>query len=454
MKVSVLILLAFATAFFPRIFSAIGIPSIINFLHFAVVPFALGIAIVKSNVRDRKQISIFWEFIVGLSIFLVIMVASALLNGAGFINVFLDFLLLAEPFMLPLAIVCLAPSTVSIERLKRWLFIAALINLFLALAQFVLISAGVLPVTRMTAQDNIQGVFYLSGAGNYVSVAVSISFALYYFTSPKPVPFTLRVLGCLAAFYQLLISDSKQVLLAFIIGWILLSMTKVKNIGKFLISFGAIVIVLYAFFWLVENVDFEGAGGFKNWIDRMDLYTPDGEGTQTKLMGIGMVLSHYDSPFNWLFGLGPGHTIGRLGGWVLKEYASLLLPLGATTRPIAEALWDVALNDGYLSMESSLFVPLFSWVGIWGDLGFVGLGAYLYLWSIVWNRLCLDDFSRFIMLSALAFGFFLTQMEEPGQMLSMTSLIALRWQEHRLQKRDRFYGLKAVALATPQDAGV
>ena len=66
-----------------------------------------------------------------------------------------------------------------------------------------------------------------------------------------------------------------------------------------------------------------------------------------------------------------------------------------------------------------MFSPLFGWAGIWGDLGWFGLGTYLYLGFIVWRNLCLDDFSRFLVLTVVVYGFFLTQMEEPGFMLTI-----------------------------------
>lgn len=80
-----------------------------------------------------------------------------------------------------------------------------------------------------------------------------------------------------------------------------------------------------------------------------------------------------------------------------------------------------------------MFCPLYGWAGIWGDLGLVGLGTYLYLAFLVWKHLCLDDFSKFLLLSVAMFGLIFTQMEEPGFMLYTSSLIALRWHEQRLK---------------------
>ncbi|BAY48398.1 hypothetical protein SAMD00079811_60210 [Scytonema sp. HK-05] len=441
-----LIITAFATAFFPRIISAVGAPKAINFVHFLLVPFAFLVAITKTPTKDRKQIAISWELITACLLLLGIMIASALLNKAGVINVFLGFMILIEPFLLLLAIVCIPLTTASFKKLRAWLLGSALINLLVALVQKPLIDAGKLSVGQYTPQDAIQGVFYLSGAGGYVSCSVSIAVALYYFLNAKTVSIWMRVFWLLAAFYQMLISDSKQVLVVFVVAWVLLSFTKIHNFGKVLMYFIGIVIFLLGFYWAVENLDIPGLDGFKLWFSRTDLYGPDGEAVNLKLAGIRIILSYYKSPLNWLLGLGPGHTVSRLGGWFFRDYWDLLAPLGATTHPVSMESWNV-VNASWLALSSSMFMPLFSWVGIWGDLGFLGLGAYLYLGYILWSRLAKDDFSRLLILTMFVFGLIFTQMEEAGQTLTVAFLIGLQWQERQIarQARERSLHLNADA---------
>ena len=96
--------------------------------------------------------------------------------------------------------------------------------------------------------------------------------------------------------------------------------------------------------------------------------------------------------------------------------------------PASADFWRV-VETSYLPQESTVYFPLFTWAGIWGDLGILGLGAYLYLCSVVWCKLCLDDFGKFLLLSSASFGFILTQMEEPGHMLSVACLLGLSWLE-------------------------
>lgn len=433
LKSSVLLLIAFATAFFPRIIEAAGLPSIINFIHFAIVPLACGIVLIKTQARDKVQISVVKALLGALFLFLGFMLSSALLNSAGLINVAVDFLLLTEPFILLTAIVCVPFSPTSFKRFRTWILGFALTNLLLALAQKLLISAGILAVTRMTMEDNVQGVFYLSGGGHVPSAFVSLSFGLYYLFSAKLVPIWIRLAVMFAAFMQMLFADVKQSILVFLVSWVILILLRSSNIKTTLQYVIAAVIVIYAFYWCVQNL--AAFAAFKTWI-RPEIYGPDGDATVLKTAPFHIIPSYYTSFLNWFLGLGPGHTVGRLGGWMIKDYGSLLNPLGATSHPASEAVW-ATWRGNYL--DSSFFSPLWGWAGIWGDLGFCGLGAYLYIGFIVWRKLCLDDFSRVIVLTIIVNGFIFTQLEEPAYMLAMAALIGLRWHELYSQRQMQKY---------------
>lgn len=435
-KNSTLILVAFATAFFPRLFSYFGAPSIIDFGHFITVPIIFFIAILTSRVIDRQRIRTVWELLVGILIFLTCMTASALLNQAGIVNLALQFTFFAEPFMFLAAIAAVPILGNRFKQFQYWLMSFALINLLLALAQSVLIPIGIYPKKGGTDQDAITGVFGGGGgsAGNYVSCTVSLYFAIYFLTSFKNIPLWLRILPLLGALYQIQISDSKQVFLALVLGWVILIMTKfekpVKLFYYWAVAFtGAIVVG-----WVLTNLESEFLTPYQNWTDR-PIWGWDGLAAQTKFAIWHIAPSYYESHLNWFFGLGPGHTVTRLGGWVLNRGAlrTILLPLGATTHPISLDAWTV-IEGTYLPQESTIFFPMFTWMGIWGDIGFVGVAAYVYLGFITWKRFCVDDFGKFLILSTASFGLILTQMEEPGHMLTVACLLALRWQEAQNKK--------------------
>lgn len=424
-KTSTVVLLAFSTAFFSRVLDTAGAPSTINFLHFATVPFACGFTLAKTRTKNRNQIAISWAILSGLLVLLGVMLASALLNEAGVINVVLDFLLLGEPFMLLLAIISIPMPPASLENLRTWLIRFSFLHTFLAFVQ-----QYVLRLYRLDGgPDNIQGVFYRSGAGHVVGASVALTFSFYYLVCAKTVPIWFRACVFFATFWHMLLADAKQVLLSFIVAGVLLLVTKFKDIGQALKYLIAAVVIGYMLIWCIQNL--EAFSAFNTWL-RPEIYGPEGEATLLKTATFRIIPSYYHSPLNPWLGLGPGHTVGRLGGWMLKEYGDLLMPLGATTHPASGAVWDVVAAS-WLGSQSSMFSPMFGWAAIWGDLGLLGLGAYLYLSYVVWSRLCFDDLSKFLLLSIFVTGLVFSQMEEPGYMLYMAMIIGLRWQEHHRQ---------------------
>ncbi|MGI2905512.1 hypothetical protein [Tolypothrix sp. VBCCA 56010] len=437
-KNSTLLLIAFATVFFPRLLDTLGFPPPINFVHFVIVPFASGLVLFQARTKNRNQFSISMSLLFGLAILFGVTIVSTQVNNAGIINLFLEYLLLTEPYMFLLALIFIPMDKSSFTQFRNWFIWFSCFHIFLALLQKLLLQIGIMRTTTMGIPwDNIQGVFYLSGSGHVVGASVSISFGLYYLVSAKNSPLWLRASVFMAAFLQLLFADAKQVLLVSMVSWGILILINVKDIKLTIQYLVAAIVISWILIWCVQNLELFRA--FKTWI-RPELYGPDGEATILKTTGIKMIYSYYKSPFNWLFGLGPGHTIGRLGGWMLSKYWDLLKPLGATIHPVSQQISDVVWGS-LLGRSSSMFSPLFGWAGIWGDLGFLGLGAYLYLFSIVWRRLCLDDFSKFLMLNVLIHGLIFSQMEEPGYMLFVTGLIGLQWQERRIAKafKDRPY---------------
>ncbi len=423
---SAIILLAFSSAFFSRLVDTAGAPSVINFVHFATVPFALVVALTYGGAISRLQGKITRALMVGLWLFLITVLISAFINGAGVVNAVLSFLILSEPFILIASMIAVSFSYKNLERLKKWILAFTVSNLALAYLQWPLLLAGLIPTNGMGPSDAVQGVFYISGAGNYVSVSVSLLFGLYFF-SQKGLPLIIRYGLLIGALGQIVISDSKQVLIASILSAILLALINLKDPLKAIRYIIAITLFVWAFLWSVQNL--EAMRAYNAWA-RPELYGPDGEFSQLKMAGFTMIPPYYSSPLNWLFGLGPGHTISRLGGWMLKKYWTLLAPLGATKHPVTEEIWNYWLDSG---LDSTFFSPLFTWSGIWGDLGMVGLITYAYMGYLVWRYLCHSALSQFCMLNVLILGFVFTQVEEPGFMLSVSILIGLQWHQERLK---------------------
>lgn len=420
---SALVLFAFATVFFPRVLNAMKIPSAINFLHFIVVPAVVLFVLSQTRTVIRSQIC--KDILFGLLMLLAMTFASALLNTAGFINAVLDFILLAEPFLMLLAVICLPLNKVRAEKFQWWVLAFAVTNLMFAYYQAFVQKNYFIGGARL---DNIKGVFINQGAGHVIGASVSMTAAVYFFIACKMQPLWLRLAVMLAALLHLVVSDTKQVLLAFGAAWLVIQLFRVNDVGRAIKYLTLSVIFFACFIWAIDTFSFLDA--YRYWLDQAYLFAPDGEATKLKLATFTIVPSYFHSFLNWFLGLGPGHTVSRLGGWLLKDYWELLAPLGATESPASDAVW-AAVGSSWLGDKSSLFSPLFGWAGIWGDLGILGLCSYLYLWFLVWKKLCIDDLSKLLVLTVFIFGLIFSQLEEPGYMLFVATGIGLRWQKHQ-----------------------
>ncbi|MEL6495600.1 MAG: hypothetical protein AAFQ41_10835 [Cyanobacteria bacterium J06623_7] len=425
-----LIIFAFSLVFYARIITTMTpLPPILSHAHFVIVPLISAIALLTTPTKNELQLRLIKTLLTGLFIFFMVNLASALWNGAGIINALASFMMLGEPVMFIAAIICIPMSGKSVNKLQRWFIASAVINFLLAAIQKPLIDMGKLYAQGFDGTDGCGGVFFVSGAGNYVSAGVSTIAALYFLINGKNCPLWIRVAALTAAGWQLVFSDAKQLVLAYAVGWVLLIIFNVQDVGKTIKLLIAMIVTGLTFLWCVNNLPFFAA--FTAW-SRPELYAPGGDVWFTKFYSIRAILSEFSSAGNWLFGLGPGHSVTRLGAWFMQDYRSIFEPLGATTTSIGAESREF-ITTFWLAKGSSLFSPIFSWVGIWGDLGFVGLSGYLYLAYLVWRNLALDNSLKITMLAMVVIGCVFTQLEEPGFMLSFALLLGLAWQRKRLK---------------------
>ena len=427
---NLLLIFGFTSIFFSRVLELINFPSVVNLLHYGLIPFICFLALVKTKIKKnyyQEQITILKKIIFSLYIFFTINIISAFLNDAGLINACLNFLFFCEHFLLLLIILTIPYDLKQLFRLHDYIVYASLINLLFAYVQRYILKLHL----QQGLEDNIQGIFIGAGAGHVVGVSVSLTFAIYYFVRAKHRPIWVRSLLIISAFLHMIIADAKQVLLVFLISGLLLLASKVSSIRNLLKYLIAISLIYLCIFWILQNIPAVGAG-FGTWI-RPEIYGPQGEATQLKTVTFRVIPTYYQSVLHPLFGLGPGHTVGRLGGWMLSNYEHILDPLGATVHPASAAVW-FEVGSSWLGDQSSLFSPLFGWAGLWGDLGILGLAAFLYIWFIVWHQLCLDDFSRFLVLNVFVFGFIFTQMEEATYMNYIAIIIGFCYQKKSFYK--------------------
>ena len=394
----------------PRPLTNFGLPFFVNFLHY---PFVLVLYLTTILFPGRT----YDKFFPGLTILLLAIAMSALLNGAGVINVILDFLLLSQPFMILALMTGSLWSPASTHKLTRIIVFLMFLHLIFAYAQFPMASHP----------DDVKGLFIAMGAGHHVGGAVALSAAMYFLVTSPRRSVIMRLVFPLFLAMIVIISDSKQVVLVFGLSLGVMGFLAAESLVAFkatqafqLIKFSIIpaMLILIVLPFAIPPAT----------IERFMLLLLDG--LEHKISVFPMLWSFHESSLNALFGLGPGHTYGRLAE-MLPRYWDMLVGLGATREPFTAMLVYVdhssSLSDSSTT-GSSIFSIKYSWPGIWGDLGFAGIVSYGALWVLVWKRICRDLLSKFFVCNVIIFGFVFSWLEEPAYMGVVAILIGLRWQ--------------------------
>ena len=402
-----------AVALFSRVATGLGAPSILKFAHFGL---AVGfVVLIAPSIRNVISL----RLVIGMSALLCAICLSAFVGGAGLINALLDFLLLAEPFLLLLIMIDVPFPEEKRRRFKIILMTFAFVHIALAYFQYAVMDYG--------HPDEIRGVFIGQGAGAHVGGGVAMATAAYVLAARSGLSLRLRVCAASIAGAVVIFTDSKQVIFAALVSVAVLGLTKVKSPRRALGYLALSALAAGGLYIAAQNVWPALKPGTS--LERLL------QGLEHKASILSLTTSHYKSPANWLVGLGPGHTVGRLG-LLFPDYERYLKPLGATVSPVTQA----AVSANYASQlaqpgtGSSFWSINSSWAGIWGDLGLLGLTVVIALWLIVWRSVCVDDLSRFLVLNVLVLSLLYPWMEEPGYMLFVSALIGLNWQEKQGQR--------------------
>lgn len=396
---------------FSRLITAAGVPKLADHLHFLLVFLALLILALKCKPSGGNK-----KIIYGLAVLFGCVVISASLNGAGIVNIILSYLLLTQPFFLFLIMTWRKWTLMEVHGFKRLLLLIAISHIILSYFQALLLGLS---------GDFVRGLFIGMGAGGHVAGAVALSAAVFFIfgDTEKSGKLAKSALAFVLATIVVM-SDSKQVLAVFFISMVVFSISRLSQLRSFSMSI-ALACLTYILLVVLSNTFIPGTRILGN----TDFFV---QGLQQKLNVVPVIIHHYDSPLNWLFGLGPGHTVGRLGS-MLPDYSEYLAPLGATISNATRAVWFAQQNH-YLSNSisgSSLFSLFFSWAGVWGDLGVLGLAVYAYTLVALYRRVRSDSFSSFLLITLVVFGFVFSWMEEPSYTLFIISILGLRWQHLR-----------------------
>ena len=407
-RANVLIIILLCATMFSRVATSLGAPKILVHAHYAICILIFFVLVISLNMRNELR-----KFIFPLIALFVSVTLSAIVNGAGLINVLLEFVLLIEPILLFLMIALVVWSHKSIERFRHFLVVIVVVHSSFSYVQFFILGL---------IDDDVKGLFLAMGAGHHVAGAVALTAAIHYLTNRNISLLSAKIsLFCLLS-PIVFFSDAKQVVAVFLVSLIVFITLKITDFKRVAQLSLVLIVSIVSLVWLAISI----VPSLAVWAE----WGLIAEGISQKLSVFPIIISHYEVPLNWAFGLGPGHTVGRLG-WMLPDYQDYLLPLGATMSGVTDAVW-AANQEHYISNSttgSSMFSLLFSWVGFWGDLGIVGVMIYIYLLLLIFRMIRMDNTSAFLLITVAVFGVIFSWMEEPGYMLFVFAILGIRYQE-------------------------
>lgn len=157
------------------------------------------------------------------------------------------------------------------------------------------------------------------------------------------------------------------------------------------------------------------------------------KGSLGKVMAFEIIADNAsDIPGGWLFGLGPGNSISRVALMGLPGYvnpASPVYMLGLTPAPATKEIWAMGYSSS-VRASTSIWSGISSVLGLFGDLGLIGLFLYLWMcWKIfqvlrgrtTWEAGAAIGFLAMAGILGAAYDW----LEEPGFMLYGAMMVGL-----------------------------
>lgn len=409
-------LLAVGAAVFGRVAAAAGAPGFIVFIHF---PLVLMAAVTTSHPANRYS----KRTMQAIVLFTAWVAFSSLANGTSPLRALLSWIVWIEP----LIVLYVVASVTSSEQRNGWLRATWIALIGVVAAQFVMMTLQ-LPL-RSLGPDEMQGTFVGSGTGAHTAPAVLL-------------------LGIFMLIGRMI--DYAD--------------TRVRFVAGVLVTYGFALSVLGA----ARAVSAVGVAAAALGIAAMSWRSRQGQKTVRAVLTLLVVLaglvvgateiaSSADAPIlrrgldakvegtlylarainndaaSIVVGLGPANTLSRVAletPDARLNSSSAIAALDLETAPITRAITQMQAVAGIGG--SSLFSPWTSLVGLWGDIGVVGLVLYVGMWmptlALVWDRsVPTTQGVRFVLLATLllAFGLGAYQifLEDPGFTLPAAALL-------------------------------
>jgi len=346
-----------------------------GYAQFAHVPLAWG-ALCIALIREHPHSDLARRFGVWLGVLGLAVAASAFLNGSEVLRGPAYVSILAEPFAIVLALLIEPPTRKERMLLVRTCFVLIAVQIPLAYFQAVTLGLG----------DSVQGTLYGSGAGAHVMAAIVIVGAFWYVarTTRLVSPIAIAVLAVMAS--VLVMSDAKQVMFA----------VPAAIIGQRLLSGRALAVGAIALALIYVVIHFQPLNSHYvvPYLDR----AWSGETGKTAVADMIWHEATADAG-TFVFGQGPATTVSGAAYQMVPAYQaqeSSLAVLGlapAQTTIDAEQAAAAAVRETGKSAYNEPFAldsldsGTSSGVGLFGDLGLLGVVAYSVLFLTVFINL-------------------------------------------------------------------
>jgi hypothetical protein len=402
--------------FFSRSLVYLGFPKIINHLHYLIFIILLAIYINFNFFKSLKTN----KFIL---ILLIIILFSSLINETSIMNFFIYSLITIEPFFIYFLLDNLLKDEHFKKKLEKFIFIVIFIHTVLVYIQYFIFGLR---------HDEVQGLLVDLGAGAHVAGSMAVLLGLYIFFIRDDLKTSIRV-GLLIFFtFVIFFSDAKQVILGLLFTFLIFVVIKFFQKNELNIKLKYIFITFILFFLLNYSMQTDffntllAGRNLDNFIDAI-----------SKKNEVFDIINSNNSFINFLLGNGPGHTSSRLA-FMIPAYENIT-PLSFSKREITDIIWTTQQSyfETNTKTGSSLFSLFFFWGGIYGDVGLLGVLAYIILWINIIKNSNDKDLTFFIVINILLMGYFYNWPEEPSYIFLAICIISLLNNSKKYFKDDK-----------------
>lgn len=407
-----LLIAGVAMLFLSRAFVAYAaIPPAVNFLHFPLIFGAFVLSRGKQRTSGQRAMER------ALAVSLTLAVASVVLSPTTpALQTALTWVVLVEPLLVVLTVWHLTSRGLIVRAPRLLALSVVLAQVPVALFQWVLFGSG----------DEVQGFMVNQGAGHHLLGVLGLTVAIVALNALLADNSTSRlaaVLLLVAGLALPVLADMRQGILVFIVVTIAMfgpavvlggkagssMVRRLAATGVLLGTLGIAAVAANQAVALARQEPWRGSAVIDSKIETASI----------------IATAMRDQPLSPLVGLGGGATATRVA-WLATPLgsSSFLAGLDLPASPIAGRLAELWVSNPQW-VRSSASSPFSTWLGVFGDLGILGLAAYATSWLLVWRctastRGRLE--TRALMLFLVILGLIGNWLEEP-QLVVVAALL-------------------------------